>query len=354
MIEFPTLMGLEPLTALWPCIVIALILTVYRISLDKLFGSIAKYHAQRQIENNRPQWLSTLLSNNNTNNGFTNINNPQQFDELCKNKDLSQLYKLLVPIGINLSRSQHCALKTYHKACNEFAIKTDKFLESIFKVTVVSMIAIYGFYVVNIKHDLFMNHRHQWPSYPDAEPYRQKTDSYLLLYYNLSLGYHMQRTFLQFHNPTRKDFIALLIHHWSTIILILFSYLASFLRTGSLVLFLHENSDIFLESAKVCSYCDFNIGKELFFALFVISWFIMRIYAFSYKILYEIIRFGWKQLWIGNSPLFFNWTCVILLFVLEALHIYWSSMIISMLIRKLKGKTLQDIRSDEESDSKDD
>merc|ERR1712154_607444 len=122
-------------------------------------------------------------------------------------------------------------------------------------------------------------------------------------------------------------------------------------RTGSLVLFIHDNSDIFLESAKVCNYCSWNFGKEFFFALFALSWLVMRIWAFCYKVLYEIIRFGWKQLWIGNSPLFYNWTCVFLLFVLKGLHIYWSTMIFSMLWRKWNGGKFEDIRSEKDSDS---
>ena len=77
----------------------------------------------------------------------------------------------------------------------------------------------------------------------------------------------------------------------------------------------------------------------------------MRLWAFSYKVLYEIIRFGSKQLWIDNSPLFYNWTCVILLFVLEGLHIYWSTMIVAMLIRKWNGEFERDIRSETDDDN---
>ena len=182
----------------------------------------------------------------------------------------------------------------------------------------------------------------------------QETDALLVWYYILSMGYHMQRTLAQFSNPARKDFVALCIHHWSTLTCLLFSYLAAFLRTGSLVMFIHENSDIFLESAKISSYVSWNFGKELFFGLFVISWVAMRLWAFSYKVLYEIVRFGSKQLWIGNSPLFYNWTCVVLLFVLEALHIYWGGMILRMMMRKMAGKKLQDIRSENESENEQD
>merc|ERR1719445_2144839 len=160
----------------------------------------------------------------------------------------------------------------------------------------------------------------------------------------------MQRTLAQFHNPTRKDFVALCIHHWSTLTCLLFSYLAAFLRTGSLVMFIHENSDIFLESAKISSYVNWRFGKELFFGLFVISWFVMRLWAFPYKVLYEIIRFGSKQLWIGNSPLFYNWTCVILLFILEGLHIYWTYFIFAVLVRKWHGGAVADVRSDTDTE----
>eukprot|EP01083_Nonionella_stella_P093169 260968_1 len=354
MMELPTVMALEPLSALWPCLVVALVLTIYRILVDQLFGSIATRIAHEQITKSRPKFISKLLDTISASSvaaSTTTQTQGETFDTICKEKELSDVLAFFTSKQIKLTGSQRRTVKSYHTACGEFGVKTEKFLEAIFKVSTVTMIACYGFYVVNIHHDFFINHKKQWPKYPDEEPYRQQTDDWLLWYYILSLGYHIQRTFFQWHNPGRKDFVALVIHHWSTIICLLFSYLASFLRTGALVIFIHENSDVFLESAKIANYCGSHFFKEVFFGLFVLSWFVMRIYAFSYKVLYEIWRFGSKQLWIANSPLFFNWTCVILLFVLEGLHLYWSTMICSMLMRKYNGQKLKDIRSGTESEA---
>mmetsp|Transcript_56715 Transcript_56715/g.51035 ORF Transcript_56715/g.51035 Transcript_56715/m.51035 type:complete len:385 (+) Transcript_56715:19-1173(+) len=373
MLDTPTVYALEPISALWPSIIVAIVLTIYRLLINRIFESWAIYYANQQILKEKPKFLAKMLncyesvnkvtSRSRNGDSMTHRNiasepaNTQEleieFDSVCKkNKAIDHVYNFFNDRDIALTKPQRRAIKSYHKAVSDFVIKKDKYLESVFKVTVVSSIAMYGFYVVNIKHDFFMNHRSIWPKYPDQEPYRQETDNWLLYYYILSIGYHTQRTLFQFHNPGRKDFVALVIHHWSTIILLIFSYLASFLRTGSLVLFIHENSDIFLESAKLCGYTSFSFGSEFFFVLFVLSWVIMRLWAFNYKILYEIIRFGYLTLFIGNSPLFYNWVCVSLLFVLYGLHIYWTKLIIAMLIKKCKGHKLKDIRSDTEDEGK--
>jgi len=353
-------MALEPLSALWPCLVMVPFLSLYRKLIDFFLDGTSEHYARQQIDHAMPEWMPDTLTEMNSNYNVTATpdlrHHPtpttprEKFDDFCRQKGVFEVFELFSSSDVPLVQQQRRELKTYHKAVNDLATKKNKFLESVFKATVVTAVSVYGFYVVNIRLDLFVHHRNQWPKYPDTEPYRQQTDSFLLWYYILSIGYHVHRSLTQFHNPKRDDFVALFIHHWSTNILLLFSYLAAFLRTGSLVLWMHENSDILLELAKICSYCHWAFGKELFFGLFVISWFVMRLWAFSYKVLYEIVRFGSKQLWIGDSPLFFNWTCVILLFILEALHIYWSLLLCVVLVRKLRGGATTDIRSETEDD----
>jgi len=374
-IEMPTIMALEPIEALWPCVLVVVALTLWRKLIDYSLQNTSEYYARQQITHAKPAWMPDTLAEMDQHpdklaNGSTvhtdlrqRVNTKsstssapkgtaeREFEDICRSKGVSEMFHFFSSRDVALAKKQRRDLKSYHKAVNELELKKEKFLESAYKLTVVSAISCYGFWVVNIEHSLFVNHRKQWPKYPDHEPYRQETDSFLLWYYILSIGYHVQRTITQFHNPSRKDFVALFIHHWSTIVCLLFSYLAAFLRTGSLVMFIHENADIFLESAKISSYCHWIFGKELFFGLFVISWFVMRLWAFSYKVLYEIIRFGSKQLWIGNSPLFFNWTCVILLFILEALHIYWTYFIFVVFRKKWRGGGTTDVRSETDDDS---
>merc|ERR1719295_1526688 len=135
-------MALEPVTRLWPTIIVALVLTLYRKFIDTFLASTA---------------------------------------------DLSAIYAFFASLNIKLLKSQRHELAAYHKASQDFSVKKEKFLESVFKVTSVSAIAVYGFYVVNIEHDLFLHHRNQWPPYPAPEPYRQKTDALLVWYYILSM-----------------------------------------------------------------------------------------------------------------------------------------------------------------------
>ena len=44
-----------------------------------------------------------------------------------------------------------------------------------------------------------------------------------------------------------QDFVANVIHHIATVILISFSYLCNFTRIGAMVMVIHDISDIFLE-----------------------------------------------------------------------------------------------------------
>ncbi|BBH09580.1 LAG1 homologue 2 [Prunus dulcis] len=57
----------------------------------------------------------------------------------------------------------------------------------------------------------------------------------------------------------RKDFSVMMGHHVITVLLIGFSYITSFFRIGSIILALHDASDVFLEAAKVFKYSE----KEL-------------------------------------------------------------------------------------------
>lgn len=51
--------------------------------------------------------------------------------------------------------------------------------------------------------------------------------------------------------PCRQDFIIMLVHHLATITLITFSYANNMLRAGTLVMCVHDASDIFLEVKQV-------------------------------------------------------------------------------------------------------
>jgi len=58
-----------------------------------------------------------------------------------------------------------------------------------------------------------------------------------------------------------------------------------FFRIGTIILALHDTSDVFLETAKLCKYTEKELGASLFFGLFAISWLLLRLIYFPFWII---------------------------------------------------------------------
>lgn len=54
----------------------------------------------------------------------------------------------------------------------------------------------------------------------------------------------------------------------------------SFFRIGSVILALHDASDIFMEAAKVFKYSEKELAASIFFGFFAVSWLILRLVFF--------------------------------------------------------------------------
>ena len=81
-------------------------------------------------------------------------------------------------------------------------------------------------------------------------------------------GYHLNRALSQFHNPVRKDFVAMFIHHWTTLSLIFCSFVGGKTRCGCIILSIHESADVFLEAAKMFNYCSLPKLADFWFICF--------------------------------------------------------------------------------------
>ncbi|KER24166.1 hypothetical protein T265_08104 [Opisthorchis viverrini] len=176
--------------------------------------------------------------------------------------------------------------------------------------------------------------------------------------YLLQLGFYLHSLWsVLFIDVWRKDSAVLIIHHFMTLLLLQFSLVLRLHRIGALVVFLHDLNDVFLEIAKVNVYLQTRHGKKrpinvilanLFFALFTISWVIMRLYWFPLKVLYAT---SWG-LYITNlgrecrSFLFFN----SMLWALFAMHLYWFRFIAIMAVRLILRPSSGDMREDESED----
>ncbi|XP_076808841.1 ceramide synthase 4-like [Clavelina lepadiformis] len=185
-----------------------------------------------------------------------------------------------------------------------------------------------------------------WTDYP-----RQTLWPSVYYYYMLEGGFYISLLFSIMRDNRRKDFVEQLIHHTATIFLILFSYVANFVRVGSLVMAIHDISDIILECAKCFVYAKMQVLADNLFTLFAIVFIVSRIIIYPYV----VIHTTWvKSMWLFRpypGYYFFN----ALLMVLQLLHIFWSAIIIKMAVKMaVVGKLEKDDRSDVEEETSDD
>jgi ceramide synthetase len=144
-------------------------------------------------------------------------------------------------------------------------------------------------------------------------------------------------------------------HHVATVILIILSYLLRFARVGSIVLALHDASDVFLEVGKMFKYNGSNIVPSISFLLFVISWVILRLIYYPFWILwstsYEVLHTLDKKKHQKEGPIYY-YVFNSLLYCLLFIHIYWWVLMYRVLVKQVKarGKLGEDVRSDSEGE----
>merc|ERR1719204_1236118 len=177
-------------------------------------------------------------------------------------------------------------------------------------------------------------------------------------YYFMIFGWYCYRALHQFVDAhVRSDFWAMFIHHWATIVLILGSWWGDKQNFGVLVAVCHDASDMFLPAAKLMSYLKMPRCKTLMFALFVLSWFILRLGLYP---LYVI-----PKTWEANDPVGGKWgpgspvyswkqgheILTGFAVVLVGVHCFWSVLIVKTFLKQIRGKKYEDPRSDGEQRS---
>ncbi|XP_020967335.1 ASC1-like protein isoform X2 [Arachis ipaensis] len=128
-----------------------------------------------------------------------------------------------------------------------------------------------------------------------------------------------------------------------------------FARVGSVVLALHDASDVFLEIGKMSKYSGAEIIASIAFILFVLSWVLLRLIYYPFWILwstsYEVLLTLDKEKHKVDGPIYY-YVFNSLLYCLLVLHIYWWVLIFRMLVRQIqaRGKLSDDVRSDSEDE----
>uniref|UniRef100_A0A8D0C8T7 TLC domain-containing protein n=1 Tax=Salvator merianae TaxID=96440 RepID=A0A8D0C8T7_SALMN len=163
-------------------------------------------------------------------------------------------------------------------------------------------------------------------------------ESILYFYYMMELSLYLSLVFSQFIDIKRKDFLIMFIHHFIAVGLISFSYINNMVRVGSLILCLHDASDVLLEVAKLANYAKYQQLCDAAFILF--------------SVVFIVTRLGIFPIWILNTTLFESWEIIGpyqswwlfngLLLLLQVLHIIWSYFILRIASKALEqGKSIR-------------
>merc|ERR1719491_1349996 len=156
-----------------------------------------------------------------------------------------------------------------------------------------------------------------------------------LTYFRLAIGYHGHRAIYGlFYEKKRSDYIAYVIHHWATVVLIVISWMCGLTQTGCIVLSLHDPSDVLLAGAKLCSYWAWPTGVAVMYALFFISWVLCRWTLFPLKVIAPLIRELPGRLHCHPK---LDMVFLTLLCVLYALHLFWGRAVIMHMYRIVKN-----------------
>ncbi|KAL8138731.1 hypothetical protein V2J09_004732 [Rumex salicifolius] len=205
----------------------------------------------------------------------------------------------------------------------------------------------------------FTNTKNFWVGPGDQIWPDQKMKLKLKGLYMYAAGFYTYSIFaLIFWETRRSDFGVSMGHHVATVILVLLSYIARFARGGSIVLALHDASDVFLEVGKMSKYSGAERLASFAFILFVLSWILLRLTYYPFWILwstsYEVVL----TLDMEKHPLIgpiYYYIFNTLLYCLLVLHIFWWILMYRMLVKQVKarGQVSEDVRSDSEDEHED-
>ncbi|KAM1622528.1 hypothetical protein ACFX2K_020998 [Malus domestica] len=212
---------------------------------------------------------------------------------------------------------------------------------------------------VTYEEPWFTNTKYFWVGPGDQVWPDQKMKLKLKGVYMYAAGFYTYSIFaLIFWETRRSDFGVSMSHHVATVILIVLSYIFRFARVGSVVLALHDASDVFLEVGKMSKYSGAEGTASFAFILFVLSWIILRLIYYPFWVLwstsYEVILTLDKEKHSIDGPIYY-YVFNTLLFCLLVLHIFWWVLIYRMLVKQIqaRGQLSEDVRSDSEGEEDD-
>lgn len=159
-------------------------------------------------------------------------------------------------------------------------------------------------------------------------------------FYLLELGYYLCTIVTIFWEPKMKDQKQMFTHHLFTICLLATSFYYNTIKYGMVIMILHDVSDPLMELAKMFNYCKSLIWSSFFFGSFAISFIVLRTFIYPRYVISSVCNYARPA---GYPAFVINYIC---LNGLWFLHIFWSFLIVKILINQLFHGIREDCREE--------
>ena len=171
--------------------------------------------------------------------------------------------------------------------------------------------------------------------YPDS--FYLEKPPYFDFYYMFCLSFFISDLIGLFREDKQTDFINMLLHHVCTISLIFFSHLVHYSNVGSIVLFLHMESDVFVHVTRFFLQTDVpEIIKDISGLFLVFNFIYTRTYVLG-DIIYVLY---WYVTWKGVI----DWFLLIFLTLIFIMNFNWALMLLQKMFALFMGTKLNDTR----------
>lgn len=151
----------------------------------------------------------------------------------------------------------------------------------------------------------------------------------------------------KFVEAKHNDYFVMYGHHVATLGLVSLSYFNGWQPIGLSTLFVHDSSDIIVDTLKMVNYLGYDAKSgtflaEIFFALNLVTWFLFRMYFFISKVIRSTIPKdffspGWGDYDLPAPLVSPQNACRVLLVVLSLMHLYWYGLFLRILVRLIRG-----------------
>ncbi|CAP33831.2 Protein CBR-HYL-1 [Caenorhabditis briggsae] len=213
--------------------------------------------------------------------------------------------------------------------------RAKKILECFWRFSYYTFAFLYGLYVM-IDASWLYDVKQCWIGYPF-----HPVPNTIWWYYMIETGFYYSLLIGSYFDVRRSDFWQL----WS-------------ITVGTLILLSHDVSDVFLEGGKLVRYDAHNKNMTNFmFVLFFTSWVLTRLIYYPFVVIRSAVTEAAALIqpdyviWdMGLSPPYAPRLIVFALIALFFLHIFWTFIILRIVIRTTTGGQAKDVRSDSDSD----